>query len=146
MCIRDRGGRAHFIEPWTGPLGKLFYKYVHHEDYEPIPEPWLYDKRSTKQAMDGNVVIGQALFVDNAEELVQHIPALALNRVEWFGCLSYVLTGGFQQKIGAPASIIALLQSLEDSLPNGLMKQIGIQALYRLQKTHDSGWSEGKAK
>lgn len=128
------GGRAHFIEPWTGALGRLFYKYVHHEDYEPIPNPWLYEQRATKRAMDGNVAVGQALFVDRAEELVLQVPSLELSRVEWFGCLSYLLTGGFQPRIGAPAAVIALFQGAEDLLPQTFMKHIGIQALYELRK------------
>jgi SAM-dependent methyltransferase len=127
------GGRLILVEPWTGPLGTLFYRYIHHEECELMDDPWQGAFADGKPAMDGNAIIPKTVLWDRADELSQHAPNLEVIHVQPFGCLSFLLTGGFQPW-GLSAGPIKALISAEDMLPEPIRRFIATRALFVLEK------------
>ncbi|MFN4283658.1 MAG: class I SAM-dependent methyltransferase [Alphaproteobacteria bacterium] len=125
-------GRVVLVEPWTGPLGRLFYRYLHHEDCSPVADPWNQAFAPGKAAMDGNAMIPQTLLAARASELGHHAP-LRLSRVEPFGIFSYAATGGFR-KLGLPWPVIHVLCRIENGLSRRLRDFAALRALFVLER------------
>jgi SAM-dependent methyltransferase len=128
------GGAAILVEPWTCGVGRAFYKHLHHEGYEILPDPWLHEPAADKDAMDANVALARQLFVDHGDKLGQHVPGLELVGKQFFAGLSYLATGGFRRRCGAPAWLIRSFRCLERLMPQWLMRCCCLQSLYVLQK------------
>lgn len=127
------GGRLALVEPWAGVLGRLFYRYVHHEACFRPADPLNDAFPSGKSAMDGNAMIPKAVLCDGREAFAVAVPALRLIRATPFAGLSYLMTGGFQQW-GFPAGVVTALATLESYLPTSLMRLTGLRALFVLEK------------
>ena len=127
------GGRIVLVEPWTGPVGWLVYRYAHHEECESVDDPWAWAAADGKDPMIGNAIIPKAVLVDNGTQLANHAADLEVAHVEPFGALSYLITGGFQNW-GAAWSLIRLACGVEARLPAPLMRWAALRALFVLVK------------
>lgn len=127
------GGRLVLIEPWAGSLGQFFFRFVHHEDCMDIVNPWDEAFPEPKNPMDGNASIPITILHRRASELRQHVPDIRISKTEPFGCLSYLLTGGFQ-KIGLPAPVIRIFYTMENLLPRSIMAFVALRAMFVLEK------------
>ena len=128
------GGRLILVEPWTGAMGRLFYAYVHHEDCRAVADPWHRAFASDKGVLEGNAMLPKILLKDRAGELDDVVGGLPVSRIEPFGSLSYLLTGGFQGW-GFPFPVVEGLRRLEDTLPRGLLSVFGVRALFVLERS-----------
>jgi hypothetical protein len=92
------GGRLVIIEPYTTPLSRVFYTYIHHESCYPPEDVWNNAFPAGKEPMMGNAEIPRALLVKNNSPVTGNRPAsgLRLCKLMPFAGLSYLLTGGFQ--------------------------------------------------
>jgi SAM-dependent methyltransferase len=126
------GGRLILVEPWAGPLGWYFFRFVHHEDCDECADPWDDAFPETKNPLDGNAAIPITVLHKRASELRQHVPNFAISRTEPFGCLSILLSGGFQN-IGLPAPAIRICHAMENLLPRSLMDFIALRAMFVLE-------------
>lgn len=129
------GGRLVLVEPWAGPLGWFFFRFVHHEDCADTVNPWDDAFPETKIPMDGNAAIPITVLHKRASELRQHVPNFRILRTEPFGFLSVLLTGGFQ-KIGLPAPVIRICYIMENLMPRSVMAFIALRAMFVLEKQH----------
>jgi SAM-dependent methyltransferase len=130
--VLQPGGRLILVEPWAGPLGRLFYRYLHHEECAAVAEPWLAAFPPGKDAMDGNAMIPWTVLAARASELTRHAP-LAVRRCVPFGGLSYVATGGFQS-FGLPWFVVDGLRRIESLLPDAALRAASLRALFVLER------------
>lgn len=130
--VLSPGGRLVLVEPWTGPVGRLFYRHLHHEDCSPVADPWTQALAPGKSAMEGNAMIPWTLLAERRDELAVHAP-LRLAYVEPFGVAAYAATGGFQ-KIGLPWPAIDILRRAEALLPDAVHRFAGLRALFVLER------------
>ena len=100
------GGRIIFVEPWAGSFGYLFYRFVHHEDCARLETPFGPAFTGNKSPMDGNAMIARQCLVESETQLRSY--GFKTIHRSFFGCFSYLLTGGFQTW-SAPQQIIKLL-------------------------------------
>ena len=126
------GGKIILVEPWAGPIGWLFYKYIHHEDCAEVPDPWNQAFPDGKNPMDGNGAIPAIVLHKRASELINYAPNLRILKVRYFGVLSIILTGGFQD-IGLPAPFTRFLYKLENRLPQPVLKFFALRSIYVLE-------------
>ncbi|MDB2324474.1 methyltransferase domain-containing protein [Alphaproteobacteria bacterium] len=124
-------GKIVLIEPWAGPCGYLFYRFLHHEDCQKLQQPFGPAFTDGKSTMDGNAMISRQCLIDEEAELSNY--GLKITTKVFFGSLSYLLTGGFQ-KWSAPLWLIRSLLAIERVLPRSLMQLIGIRMMVVLQK------------
>ncbi len=125
------GGKIVLIEPWAGPIGYFFYRFLHHEDCHRLPKPFGPNFTNRKSAMDGNAMISRQCLIESDMELSTY--GLKVVVKSFFGSLSYLMTGGFQPW-GAPLWIVRFLVKFESVLPTSLMRIIGIRMVIVLQK------------
>lgn len=109
------GGRLVLIEPWTGWLGELFYKYAHHEDCFRVSDPWGSVFPAGKDPMDGNATIPKTFFFDHRNELETRT-GLKVLKAEPFSCFGYLATGGFTG-FSLPAAVGGAVAAVERALP-----------------------------
>ncbi len=127
------GGRCLLVEPWAGLAGWPVYRFLHHEDCRAVARPWTAAFAPDKDAMDGNAWIPRALLWRRANELGVHAPGLRVVRVEAFGGLGYLATGGFQPR-GAPAGLVRILTAIEGILPQAVLRASALRAFFVLER------------
>ena len=125
------GGRIIFVEPWAGTFGYLFYRFVHHEDCVRVETPFGPAFTDNKSPMDGNAMIARQCLVESKRQLKSY--GFKTVHRSFFGCLSYLLTGGFQAW-SAPERVINFMLKLEKLLPQPLMRIIGVRMVIVLEK------------
>lgn len=131
-------GRCLLIEPWAGPLGWIVYRFLHHEDCRAVERPWTAAYEGEKSAMDGNAWIPRALLWQRAAELPVHAPGLRIARVEAFGGLGYLATGGFGS-FGAPARVVRVLTAIESGIPQFLARATALRVFFVLERERGVG-------
>ena len=125
------GGRIIFIEPWAGSFGYLFYRFVHHEDCRRVETPFGPAFVDDKSPMDGNAMIARQCLVESKSQL-QSYGFKTVHR-SFFGCFSYLLTGGFQPW-SAPNWAIKFMLKMEKLLPQPIMRFISVRMVIVLEK------------
>lgn len=130
--VLEPGGRLILVEPWAGALGRLFYRYLHHEDCSAVDDPWRAAFSAGKNAMDGNAMIPWTVLHARRGELRAHAP-LAVRQCVPFGILAYAATGGFQA-MGLPWLVIDGLRRAERVLPRAVHRVAALRALFVLQR------------
>jgi SAM-dependent methyltransferase len=130
------GGACLLIEPWAGPFGWLVYRFLHHEDCRSVEAPWTEAFAPGKDALDGNAWIPRALLWRRADEMPAYAPGLRVTSVEAFGSLGYLATGGFGRR-GASAGVVRALDALEAPIPQAVMRQIALRALFVLRRSNE---------
>ena len=126
-----RGGRIIFVEPWAGSFGYLFYRFVHHEDCRRVETPFGPAFVDDKSPMDGNAMIARQCLVESKSQL-QSYGFKTVHR-SFFGCFSYLLTGGFQPW-SAPNWAIKFMLKMEKLLPQPIMRFISVRMVIVLEK------------
>jgi len=106
------GGRVAMIEPWVGLAGRLFYRWIHHEDCDLRVDPaapWGGDR---KGAMEGNAALPYLYFGPHGELDRLGLP-LRIVRREPFAALPWLLSGGFQPGGVLPGSLLPAAERLD---------------------------------
>ena len=130
LCLKP-GGLIIFAEPWAGFFGYLFYRFVHHEDCKRVEMPFGPAFNCGKLPMDGNAMIARQCLVESETQLKSY--GFKTVHQSFFGCFSYLLTGGFQPW-SAPKWLIKLMLKMEKLLPQPLMRIIGVRMVIVLEK------------
>lgn len=126
------GGRLVLIEPWTGPLGFLFHRYLHHEDCFSIPDPWGSVFPGGKDPMAGNAAIPKTYFHDQAKALETRT-GLRTVKLETFGFFGFVSTGGFQSW-SFPSPLARLMRVFETWPPQAVWRLAGLKVAIVAEK------------
>ena len=127
------GGRVVLIEPWTGVLGYLFCRYIHHEDCFSIPDPWGRVFPEGKDPMEGNATIPKTYFYDHAAGLESRT-GLRVVKIEAFSFFGYIATGGFT-RFAMPQPLADMVAAVERSLPRWFWRHCAVKALIVAEKT-----------
>ncbi len=128
------GGACLLVEPWAGAFGFLVYRYLHHEDCRAVAAPWRAAFGPGKDALEGNAWIPRTLLWRRAGELPREAPGLELEKLETFGALGYLATGGFGP-FGAPDGLVRALAAVEALLPQAAMRHAALRAFFVLRRT-----------
>ena len=126
------GGKIIFVEPWAGAMGYIFYRFFHHEDCKRVKQPFGPTFTFGKSPMDGNAMIVRQCLFESESELIKH--GLKIRNMQFFGSLSYLLTGGFK-KWGAPIYFVKALLAVERILPKFILRIIALRISIVLEKT-----------
>lgn len=128
------GGRVVMLEPWTSPLGYIFYRHIHHEgadhNIDPV-NPFAHEK----EAFDGNAAVPTMLFTSkNGQPPPGHLEGeLHVKQVKKIPAISWLLTGGFQPYCLLPKWLLPVARGL-DLLVTPLAKMIALRAIIVLEK------------
>jgi SAM-dependent methyltransferase len=113
--VLEPGGRVVMIEPYTTPLSRVFYKYIHHEFCHVPEDPWNNAFPPNKAPMEGNAEILRSCLVDQNGPVTGNCSETGLRLLSLtpFACFSYLLTGGFQPW-QFPLPLVRLLYYVEN--------------------------------
>jgi len=130
------GGKIIMIEPWITPLSYIFWRYVHHEQCERVPDSWLGLHRLEKRPFDGNAYVPYQCFCrKNRASFSARWPNLKLEAIDLLGVFVYPLTGGFQSGLGIKdKGIIKKLIKLENIIEKILSPIFATRAMIKLEK------------
>lgn len=130
------GGRVILLEPAGTPWGRLFYRLFHVEPCRPDLCGLDMDFGPDSGGEFANMGMAWAMFVRDRPLTERRLLALGLQlrRVKFRDFLAYPLTGGFSKPALLPAPLLRLFLRLEHSLPQGLLKLIGLRVMIVLEK------------
>ena len=109
------GGRLVLIEPWIGLAGRIFWRYLHHEDCDPRVDPSMPWDRSDKDPMLGNAALPYLYFRSNGHLQRMGLPLRVVTR-EPFAALPWLLSGGFQPIGLLPERLVAPLEAFDEMI------------------------------
>jgi SAM-dependent methyltransferase len=131
--VLQPGGHMVLVEPWTGALGWLFYRFVHHEDCAAPKDVFSLAPPMAKDAMEGNAAIPRAVLAKGRATLAEVVPELEIAPPACFTLSSYLATGGFQG-MGAPAPVIDALRRADALLPAFARPALCLRAVFVAEK------------
>jgi SAM-dependent methyltransferase len=131
--VLEDGGRLILIEPWAGLVSSWILKLFHHEACCAVADPWDNAMASAKDPMDGNTWLSKAILADRSMELPFQVPGLSVARIEPFGILSYLGSGGFQSW-SLPTWFCRIAARLESRLPVFMRSAFALRVLFVLEK------------
>lgn len=134
--LLEPDGRLILVEPWAGAFGRFIYRNFHHEDCEPVADPWSWAAAEGKDPMAGNAMIPKAVLADSAAQFSRRAPGLTVARITPFGAVSFLITGGFQNW-GAPWFAVRLAHAAERLTPAFIMRWLALRALFVIEKRPD---------
>ena len=128
-------GRVVMLEPWTSPVGYLFYRYIHHEGADRHVDP-RNPFPHEKAAFDGNAALPKMIFADNNHKEAPTYGAgrLRLRCVKPFTAASWLLTGGFRPYGLLPAPLVPLARAI-DAVLQPVAAICALRAIIVLQRT-----------
>jgi SAM-dependent methyltransferase len=106
------GGRLVMLEPWMGLMGRLLFRYVHHEDSDlsvPPADPW---GATNKDPMQGNAALPYLYFRAGGHAEQMDLPLRVIHR-HAFAALPWILTGGFQPISLLPAALVTAAEFVD---------------------------------
>jgi SAM-dependent methyltransferase len=106
------GGRLALIEPWLGLAGRVFYRWVHHEDCDLGVDPTAPWGESSKGAMEGNAALPWLYFRAGGDLERAGLPLRVMRR-EPFAGLPWLLSGGFQPYGLLPRPLLRAAEQLD---------------------------------
>ena len=94
-CLKP-GGKIIMIEPANTPLSRLFYKYIHHEQFDEKKDNWKVSGEG--RLADSNIAMPWMIFIRDREKFLTKYPDLEIFQISnhtpfrWFlsGGLSYI--------------------------------------------------------
>jgi SAM-dependent methyltransferase len=106
------GGRVAMIEPWLGVVGRLIFRYLHHEDCDPCIDPVCPYNVCGKDPMQGNAALPYLYFRMGGYLEQMGTPLHVIQRDPFAG-LPWLLSGGFQPVNLIPAKLVGLAELLD---------------------------------
>jgi SAM-dependent methyltransferase len=125
-------GRLILIEPWTTPVGRLFYRHVHYEDCFAILDPLHAVFPASKDPMAGNAEIPHAYLESFAGQLSTQT-GLCIGYRELFGLFGFLATGGFRRVYFGDFATRAMIH-VDRMTPHFLRKLIALKAFVVAEK------------
>ena len=127
------GGRIVMLEPWTGPLGFLFYRHIHQEKadrdidpHDPIP--------GDKRPFDGNPALPELYFKSRGGKPAIDLPSgLRLVSMREIPGFDWLLTGGFQDLVPLPGPLTRLADAVE-SVASTARRILALRALIVVER------------
>ena len=90
------GGRIFIIDPYPGILGRIIYRYFHHEPFDPDSKEWrLPDKGGPLS--QANIALAWIIFIRDREKFMQLFPRFRITKFTPHTPLRYWLTGGLKK-------------------------------------------------
>ena len=129
------GGRIVMVEPAITPGSTLFYRLAHHEPVRTRVDP-LRDRRSVgaRVPTGPNQAIPTLIATSHRARFHALLPALRIDRTDWFSLASYPLSGGFQPWVLIPAGLARPLMWAERAVEGAIGRLAAFRLLLVIEK------------
>lgn len=109
-ALKD-GGAMVMVEPYFSPLGRLIYKYIHHEPVFKTPPAW-----EIPDGLGANQIMPYHIFTRDRECFERDYPDLKVEAVRAHTCCAHLISGGLTYRALAPDSMRGFVWWLERAL------------------------------
>lgn len=127
--VLTHGGRLVFIEPWPTFFSWPIYKFLHHEPFD-MKSDWSIPFGGPLTAANG--ALPWIIFSRDRQKFENDYPRLRIIKIEPFMPLSYLVSGGIEQRWPLPAWFFSIVRFLEKPLDF-----LGLFALIVVEKTQN---------
>jgi hypothetical protein len=118
------------VEPWNTAWGRLVYRRLHHEPFDPAAG-WTVAPSGPLTGANG--ALPWILFERDRERFRRRFPEWRILRADPLMPLAYLLSGGVSLRSLAPGWAYACVRGLERSVP-GLERAAGMFASIALER------------
>ena len=127
-CLTS-GGVIAMIEPWNTLFSRLFYRYLHHEPFEPQAAGWHFTPG--KPMSSSNQALPWILFSRDRLKFQATFPEWELSLIGLHTPLRYLLSGGVSCRGLVPAFTFDLWRAVEEKL-TACMRYLAMFATIKL--------------
>lgn len=124
------GGRILMIEPWVNGWASMVYKNFHHEPFDPSGS-WTIPPSGPLSGANG--ALPWILFERDRTKFEESVPSLAIETIEPFMPVAYLLSGGVSMRSLLPGWFYRVVRSMEQSIP-ALERRTGMFAFIQLNR------------
>ncbi|MFQ5441631.1 MAG: class I SAM-dependent methyltransferase [Thermodesulfobacteriota bacterium] len=103
-----KGGVLAMVEPYFSPMGKVVWKYLHHEPVLDTPPDW-----TIPHGLTANQTMPYHIFIRDRKVFEKDFPKLKIQRISPHTCLPHLLSGGISYRCLVPDSMKGLVWSFE---------------------------------
>jgi len=125
------GGKLIMVEPANSLWSQFIYSKFHHEPFEPKAVSWDLPLGGPMTMANG--ALPWIVFERDREEFERLFPGLKIERIEYFGPILYLLSGGLSQPQLLPGAALDLIKLLERIL-SPLARRLGLFSRIVLRK------------
>lgn len=129
--VLKKDGKAIYLEPNWNKISKFVFKFLHPEDWSTDAELWEFE---SSNPMDGNQALARNIFIRDRARFESLFPTLNIEISQKpVNGLSYLLSGGVNQRTKISATILVFMAKLE-SRSNVWMRIFGFNRIILLTK------------
>ena len=129
--VLKSGGNAIYIEPNWNVVSRLVFKYLHPEDWDMRTKTWKF---ISNNPLDANQALARMVFIRDSQTFRRKFPELDFEiHSKPINGLSYLISGGVNQRTIIPSSILIGLAKIE-SASELWMKLVGFNRIITVRK------------
>ena len=102
------------IEPTNTPFSRLFFKYIHHEQFDEKKDNWKVDGEG--RLADANNAMPWIIFIRDREKFLTKYPDLEIIQINKHTPFRWFLSGGLSYRQFVPSASFGLFTSIEKLL------------------------------
>lgn len=125
------GGAIVMVEPWVTAWSRLVYRHLHEEPFEPEAAEWEFP--SSGPVSGANNALPWMMFARDRARFEREFPEWAIERIEPFMPVSYLLSGGMSYPSLMPGFTFGLWRAAESAV-SPLRNQLAMFALIVLRR------------
>lgn len=109
------GGKIFIVDPYPGIIGRIVYRYFHHEPFCPEANSWRLSQEGGPLSQ-ANIALAWMIFARDRGTFMQMFPGLDITRFTPHTPLRYWLTGGLKRWCLLPECAFGMATALDDLL------------------------------
>ncbi|MCH8033725.1 MAG: class I SAM-dependent methyltransferase [Bacteroidetes bacterium] len=128
------GGEIRMIEPYNTLWGRIVWKYLHHEEFQPKAVEWKVEGNDPLYSANG--ALPWIVFCRDKKSFLKAFPSLSIISIKKHSFLSYLLSGGFSYSQLIPDFLVKMVTVIDNAISN-LVPQLGIFATIEIKKNNN---------
>ena len=112
-CLKP-GAKIIMIEPTNTILSRLFFKYIHQEQFDDKKDKWTVDGEG--RLGDANIAMPWIIFIRDREKFLKKYPELEILQIKKHTPFRWFLSGGLSYRQFVPSASFGLFTSVEKLL------------------------------
>ena len=112
-CLKP-GGKIVMIEPTNTLFSRLFFKYVHQEEFDSTKDEWVVDGEG--RLADANIAMPWIIFIRDREKFLKNYPDLKILKIHKHTPFRMFLSGGLSYKQFVPSASFGFFTNIEKLL------------------------------
>ncbi len=114
-CLKP-GAKIIMIEPTNTPFSRLFFKYIHHEQFDEKKDKWKVDGEG--RLADANNAMPWIIFIRDREKFLTKYPDLEIIQINKHTPFRWFLSGGLSYRQLVPSASFGFFTKIDKLFQN----------------------------